>query len=124
MKQATPIAQMPEANAAVSPQIDPESLSSLLDSIEVTTKASSDLAVEASKLKVEVSNLRWWLIGTVGTAAVVFIGVLIAFVQWQASWLQHSLDRTWDVTMAIVGNSNIPKNLPPAAKVEESKAEK
>lgn len=112
-----------DVNSSVAP-ISPENISSLLNSIEATTKASSDLAVEAARLKVEVSNLRWWLIGVVGSAAALLIVVLIAFMQWQASWLQHSLDRTWDVTMSIVGSANTPKNLPPEATAKENKVKR
>jgi len=77
-----------------------------MDSLEGTV---FDLRGDVRELRNEVGNMRWWIVGTCLTTVLGVIAVVIAFGQFQASWLQNSVaqtresleknsDRNWEAT--------------------------
>lgn len=48
-------------------------------------------------LRMEISNIRWWILGACLTTLIGVGAIVIAFGQYQASWFQQSLDRNWEM---------------------------
>lgn len=48
-------------------------------------------------LRVELSAIRWWILGTCLTTLIGVGAIVVAFGQYQASWFQQSLDRNWEI---------------------------
>lgn len=49
----------------------------------------SEIKSDIREIRQDVSNLKYWIIGSVIT----MLAVVIAFAQYQASWLQRSQDK-------------------------------
>ena len=48
-------------------------------------------------LENSVSNMRWWILGTCLTTILSVVSIIIAFMQYQSSWLQLVVNRNWEI---------------------------
>lgn len=73
-------------------------LDSLESSVDTVKSDVSHIKTQNSSLEGDVSNMRWWILGTCITTILSVAGIMIAFAQYQSSWFQIALSRNWEVS--------------------------
>ena len=65
-----------------------------LSSLEVKVEHIQE---NLSEIKSEISNIRFWLLGTVVSIFLGVGGIAYSIASFQASWFQDSLSKNWEV---------------------------